>query len=180
MNWEMINFLFRWDSSDFLLTYLSLPGGKACGCHRACHPSQISCLPRALVPARLLVLGSRVPFRRPGLGLLSWPRWWVAMTCASSSVSASGSICSPAPFQALLGQTVCVSTRRIFSDSFLFSAQLSSSRGPCPEAQGVPALPCRQRWGICVADTCMERQAWPPRPPSPSRGLLGWGWLTAV
>ena len=101
MNWEMINFLFRWDSSDFLLTYLSLPGGKACGCHQAWHPSQISCLPRALVPARLLVLGSRVPFRRPGLGLLSWPRWWVAMTCASSSVSTAGSICSLRPHSRL-------------------------------------------------------------------------------
>ena len=86
----------------------------------------------------------------------------------------------PAPIPGSPGpKCLCVHSP-IFSDSFLFSAQLSSSRGPPPEAQGVPALPCRQHWGICVADTCTERQAWPPRPPSPSRGLLGRGWLTAV
>ena len=167
MNWEMINFLFRWDSSDFLLTYLSLPGGKACGCRRACHPSQISCLPRALVPARLLVLGSWVPFCRPGLGLLSWPRWWVAMTC-SSSVSAAGSICSPPPFQALLGQSVCVSTRLSFQTRF---CSLLSSHSP-----GVPLLK-RRACRLCLVGNAGEyvwltrarngRHGLPALPPHP-------------
>lgn len=88
--------------------------------------------------------GSRVPFHRPGLGLLSWPRWWVAVVCASSSVSAAGSICSlRPPFQPLLDHSICLSTRHIFSDSSLSSVQLSSSSGPSPEAQGVPSFPCR-------------------------------------
>lgn len=45
--------------------------------------------------------GSRVPLHRPGLGLLSWPRWWVAMTCGSLSVSAPGPICSLRPHSRL-------------------------------------------------------------------------------
>lgn len=139
MNWEMINFLFRWDSSDFLLTYLSLPVGKARGCRRACHPSQISCLPRALVPARLLVLRvtGPVPPARPWLAVLAslvgCDDLW-SFLCLSPRVH----LLPPPPFQALLGHSICLSARRIFSDSFLFSVQPSSSRGPLLKHRACP------------------------------------------
>ena len=170
----MINFLFHWDS--WFSTDLSQPPW---GLWRVDAPGHII-LPKSAAspgPSFLpgsLSSGSWVPFHRPGLGLLSWPRWWVAMASGSSSVSAAGSISSPRPpFQALLDHRVCLSTRRIFSDSSLFSVQLLSCSVPSPEAQGVPSLPCWWPWRICVADTCSEQQgmaALPCSPPLPHPG----------
>ena len=180
----MINFLFHWDS--WFSTDLSQPPW---GLWRVDAPGHII-LPKSAAspgPSFLpgsLSSGSWVPFHRPGLGLLSWPRWWVAMTSGSSSVSATGSISSPRPpFQALLDHSVCLSTCCIFSDSSVLGSALVLQR-PLSWSTG-RALSSLL---VTLANMCSWHVLWtaghgcPPLLPAPppSRELLGQGWPTAV
>ena len=196
-------FPFRWDISVFLLTYLSLPREATWMPRDVILPSSAASPSSPFLPGSLS-FGSRVQSHWPRLGLLSWPPWWVAMTCGFFlclipsvrllpsppipglswttafvswlAVSFLTPFCSRfnshPPVAAVLDHSICLSTCCIFSDSLLFSVQLSSSSGCCPEAQGMPSVPCRWCWWICVAAHAQNSRAQPS--PPPSRELLGW------
>ena len=140
----MINFLFHWDSSDFLLTYLSLPGG-----YGVWMPQGISSFPNLLLPQGPrscqapchLVHGSRSTglALACSLGLAGGLRWLLVLPLSQPQ----GPSAPLAPHSRLSWTTASVSPLAVSFQTPLFSVQLLSCSGPSPEAQGVPSLPCR-------------------------------------
>lgn len=74
------HFPFRWDISSFLLTCLSLPWEATWMPRDVILPGSAASPSSPFLPGSLSS-GSQAQSHWPGLGLLSWPPWWVAVTC---------------------------------------------------------------------------------------------------
>lgn len=146
----------------FFRQSVSAPWGNA-SCN-VIHPPKTCRVPITPSPPGSLPFGLWAPSPQPGLALLPWPPWWVAVTCQFPSVSST-------PLLGLSWTTVFVS--RLAGPFLTPSCSQFNSRPPLaalPEARG---LPLGSVWSGQVQRAAGHRCACPPAKGASRLGLAG-------